>query len=49
MIDRGIEMTERRGIRGKQLMDGLKEKRGYWNLKAESIDLPALRTPCRSD
>ena len=27
-----IEVTERGGGRRKQLLDGLKEKTGYWNL-----------------
>jgi hypothetical protein len=39
-----IEMTERRGRRRKQLLDDLKEKRGYCKLKEEAID----RTLCRT-
>ena len=37
-------MTVRRGRRSKQLLDGLKEKRGYWNLKEESLDRTLWRT-----
>jgi hypothetical protein len=33
-----IEMKERRGRRGKQLLDGIKEKRGYYNWKEEAPD-----------
>ena len=32
------------GRRGKQLMDDLKEKRGYWKLKAEALDRSVRRT-----
>jgi hypothetical protein len=32
------EMTKRRGIRRKQLLDDLKKKRGYWKLKEEAFD-----------
>jgi hypothetical protein len=32
------EMTGRRGTRRKQLLDDLKEKRGYWKLKEEALD-----------
>jgi len=31
-------VTERRGRRGKQLLDGRKEKRGHWRLKEEVPD-----------
>jgi hypothetical protein len=31
-----IEMTGRRGRRRKQLLDDLKEKRGYWEIERES-------------
>ena len=37
-------MTERRGRRCKQLLDDLKEKRGYWKLKAEALDRTVWRT-----
>jgi hypothetical protein len=33
-----IEMKGRRGRRGKQLLDGLKEKRGYYNWKEQTLD-----------
>jgi len=33
-----IEVTERRGIRSKQLLDDRKENRGYWRLKEEALD-----------
>jgi hypothetical protein len=39
-----IEMTGRRGKRRKQLLDDLKEKRGYWKLKEEALDLTLWRT-----
>jgi hypothetical protein len=32
-----IEVTGRRGRSGKQLLDGFKEKRGYWKLKEEAL------------
>ena len=35
-------MTGRRGIRSKQLLDELKETRGYWKLNEEALD----RTLC---
>jgi hypothetical protein len=31
-------MTGRRRRRRKQLLDDLKEKRGYWKLKEEALD-----------
>jgi len=31
-----LEVMERRGRRRKQLLDNLKEKTGYWKLKAEA-------------
>jgi hypothetical protein len=39
-----IEMTGRRGRRRKQLLDDLKEKRGYWKLKEEALDSSLWRT-----
>ena len=39
-----IEVTRRRGRRCKQLLDGLKEKRGYCKLEEEALD----RTVCRT-
>jgi hypothetical protein len=38
------EMTGRRGRRRKQLLDDLKEKRGYWKLKEEALDRTVWRT-----
>jgi hypothetical protein len=37
-IKGGIEVTRRRGRRGRKLMDDLKERRGYSNLKEEALD-----------
>jgi hypothetical protein len=37
---RKYRTTGGRGRRHKQLLDDLKEKRGYWNLKVEVIDRP---------
>jgi hypothetical protein len=39
-----IEMTGRRGRRRKQLLDDLKEKRGYWKLKEEALERTVWRT-----
>ena len=33
-----IEVLGRRGRRRKQLLDDLKETRGYWNLEEEALD-----------
>ena len=41
-IKGGIEMTGRRGRRRRKLLDGLKERRGYCQLKEEALD----RTVC---
>jgi hypothetical protein len=37
-IERDTEVTEKQGTRPKQLMNGLKERRGFWNLKEKAID-----------
>ena len=37
-IEGGIEVTQRRGRRRKQLLDGFKGKRGYCKLKEETLD-----------
>jgi len=37
-------VTERRGIRCKQLFDELNEKRGYCKLKEEGLDCTLCRT-----
>ena len=39
-----IEVTGRRARRGKQLLDDLKEKIGYWKWTEEALD----RTQCRT-
>jgi hypothetical protein len=39
-----IEVTGRRGRRRKQLLDSLKEKRGYWEFKEEALDRTVWRT-----
>jgi hypothetical protein len=36
-IEGRVEVTRRRGRRHKQLVDDLREKRGYWKLKEESL------------
>jgi hypothetical protein len=38
-LDGRIEATGRRKRRRKQLLDGLKERRGYWKLKEETLEL----------
>jgi hypothetical protein len=43
-LEARIEMTGRRGRRGKQLLDDLKEKRRYWKLKEEALDRTLWRT-----
>ena len=42
-VEVGIEMTERRRIRRKQLLDDFKERRGYWKLKEEAPDITVWR------
>ena len=39
-----IEITGRRGRRRKQLLDEVKEKRRYWELKREALDCTLWRT-----
>jgi len=39
-----VEMMERRGRRRKQLLDDLRERKGYCKLKEEALD----RTPWRT-
>jgi hypothetical protein len=39
-----IEMTGRRGIRRKQLVDDLKETRRYWKLKEKALDRSQWRS-----
>jgi hypothetical protein len=43
-VDGRIEMIGRWGRRRKQLLDVLKEKRGYWKLKEEVVDRTVRRT-----
>jgi len=38
-----VEVTGRRRGRSKQLLDGLKEKRGCWELKEEALDRAVWR------
>jgi hypothetical protein len=37
-IKGGIEVTGRRGRRGRTLLDDFKERRGYCHLKEEAVD-----------
>jgi hypothetical protein len=39
-----IEVKVRQGRRSKQLLDGLKQRRGYWKLKEEALDRTLWRT-----
>jgi hypothetical protein len=39
-----VDVTGRRGRKRKQLLDNLKEKRGYWKLKEEALDRALCRT-----
>ena len=43
-IKGGIEVTGRRGIRRRKLLDDLKERRGYTHLKEESLDRTMWRS-----
>ena len=42
-IKRGIEVTGRRGRKRRKLLDDLKERRGYSQLKEEALDLNMWR------
>jgi hypothetical protein len=44
-IDGRIQVTGRRGRRRNKLLDYLKEKRRYWKLKEEALDLTVWKTP----
>jgi hypothetical protein len=44
-IERGREITGRQRRRRKQLLDDLKETRGYWRLKEKVLDRTLWRTP----
>jgi hypothetical protein len=39
-----LKVVERQGGRRKQLLDDLKETRGYWKLKEEALDHTLYRT-----
>ena len=43
-IEGRIDVTGKRGTSRKQLLDDLKEKRGYWKLKEEALDRNLWRT-----
>jgi hypothetical protein len=43
-IEGRIEVTERQERRSKQLLNDLKERRGYWKLKEEALDGTLCRT-----
>jgi hypothetical protein len=43
-IEGRIEVTERQGRRRKQVLDDLKERRGYCKLKEEALDGTLWRT-----
>jgi hypothetical protein len=43
-IEGRIKVTVIRGRRREQLLDDLKEKRGYWKLKEEALDRTVWRT-----
>jgi len=45
-IEGRIEVTGRRGRKSKELLDDLKEKRGYCKLKEEALDRTLWRTCC---
>jgi hypothetical protein len=45
-IKESTEGTGRRGRRRKKLLDDLKEKREYWELKDEALDCTLWRTRC---
>jgi hypothetical protein len=45
-IEGRIEVTEGRGRRNKELLDDLKEKRGYCKLKEEALGRTLWRTCC---
>jgi hypothetical protein len=43
-VEGRIEMIGRQGRRCKQLLNGLKEARGYWKLKEEAVDRALWKT-----
>ena len=42
-MEGNVDVTGRRGIRCKQLLDDLKGKKGYWKLKDEALDRTVWR------
>jgi hypothetical protein len=44
VVVRKAEETRKRGIRRKQLLDDLKNRRRYWNLKKEALNCILGRT-----
>jgi hypothetical protein len=46
-IEGRIEVTGGRGRKHGQLLDGLKEGKGYWKLKEETLDRTVWRTLSR--
>jgi hypothetical protein len=45
----GTEVTVRRGRRRKSILNDLKEKRGYWKLKEETLERFVWRTSFERD
>jgi hypothetical protein len=45
-IKGGIEVTGRRGRRGRKLLDDIKKRRVYSHLKEEALDRPMWRARC---
>ena len=43
-IEEGIEVKGKRGKRRKQVLDDLKDTKGYWKLKEKAIDRSMWRT-----
>ena len=39
-----MEVAGRKGRRSKQLLDDLKEEKGYWKMKEEALDFTLWRT-----
>jgi len=42
--EKRIDVTGRQGRRWKRLLDDVKETRGYWKLKEETLDCTVCRT-----
>jgi len=47
LVQRRIEVMERRGGRCKRLLDDLRERSCYWKLKREALDRTLSRTRSR--